>query len=341
MRSPESRPNGTGRSYSPTSPGRGLPGSRRASHLSSRDIRISGNANSHHPIPNNRPDEMRSNTFARHRSSSLSSAQNGSSLRHSASLDMDEIPRLAPPLDIVSGNGNMPRRRPNPNIPANNHNDAAFRSNNAHFHKPSLSQQSSSSSNHTGFGNQDTPPYPQHAYPSNPMASGGIPKERTPSQNTLMEQDAIETLLFLSSPENSGYRANSQNSQNNASNYASLSSAVMPPPSQLNQPSIEATNGRHTRRVSFADNRGASPAMATHSYNGDRYNKIARRAGLGLHVDDDIDRMLDAMEDSDSDVDEEWVSKLHDHVRNVANRRRTASSGDQQNSIPSSLPHNG
>lgn len=337
MRSPESRSNGVDRNYSPEYSGRKRSGSSRSPQLSSGGIRNPGNGYSHHAISNGYGGMQYADMSTRNRSSSMSSAQHSNLSRTPINFDTDQIPRLAPPADIIANNGNVPRRRPNPNVSGNGHNDPAFRPTYSQFHRPSLSQQSSDSSNHTGFTIPDTPPFPQHTYPTNPTISSSLPKDRIPFQNSSMEQDAIETLLFLSSPENSGYRVNSQNQPNNSSNFASLSSAVMPPPSQLSQPSTDTTaGGRQNRRVSFADS-----DRTAHSHGETHYAKLARRAGRGQRVDDDIDRMLDAMDDSDSDMDEEWVAKLHEHVRNVSNRRMMTSSDDQQSDTPSSLPQNG
>ncbi|MCJ1304862.1 hypothetical protein MMC08_007675 [Hypocenomyce scalaris] len=81
-------------------------------------------------------------------------------------------PSLAPPVDIQPRNP----RRPNPSQPL--------------------------TSLHTNFitstGTLPSTPPRQHQEPA--------PAIRTPSQNAAMEKDAVETLLFMSSPGNSGYR---------------------------------------------------------------------------------------------------------------------------------------
>lgn len=119
----------------------------------------------------------------------------------------------------------------------------------------------------------------------------GFYGSRTQSQNTSMEQDAIETLLFMSSPENSGYRSSPRPLQTlatqrslNESIYSNHNS-VRSHPSQGSQ-----SNGSQT--------------------SGDLKYKTL---GLGLEANagDEIDRILDQME-SDSEDDARYAShRLH------------------------------
>jgi hypothetical protein len=90
-----------------------------------------------------------------------------------------------------------------------------------------------------------------------------------------MEQDAIETLLFMSSPGNSVYHPSSQRQQST---------------SHVSQTSL--STGSSTSQSQTQDSQAA----------GDH-----RRAGQARYLEaqagDEIDRMLDQMEDSDSDDD--------------------------------------
>ncbi|KAL1953964.1 hypothetical protein VTO42DRAFT_1880 [Malbranchea cinnamomea] len=331
MRSSESRQNGAARSHSPPPPSH-LSGSAQSFHHTSRETPVS------------------SDSFVRNRSYSTSSAQNGGSLRPSAALDMSHIPQLAPPVDIIAGNKGIPRHLPNPNSTHHNPNIAPFKSPFATLHKPSLSRQSSASSNHTGFHIPDTPPYsqqqqqqqqPHSSSQQTPATAAGFPKRHTPFQNALMEQDAIETLLFLSSPENSGYRANSQSTQqNHASDFSSLSSTLMQPRAQPSSPRLETTSeGRTDQRLTTFGNgdsiRPTSPATLTSNVCHTHNNILRGRTGPRLLSGDAIDRMLDEMQDSDSDEDAEWISRLHQHVNNLSHRRREAGPGDWKDSSSS------
>ena len=99
-----------------------------------------------------------------------------------------------------------------------------------------------------------------------------------------MEQDAIETLMFMSSPENSGYRfsprplqpTSTQSSQNESINASS--------------------NGAHPD--------GSQGSQSSESHNG---RGLERKPGLEAHAGDDIDRLLDQM-DSDSDDEDRYAS---------------------------------
>ncbi|GES57246.1 hypothetical protein ATEIFO6365_0001053300 [Aspergillus terreus] len=104
-----------------------------------------------------------------------------------------------------------------------------------------------------------------------------------------MEQDAIETLLFMSSPGNSGYRSNSQNSQNRLNPIrnniaASLDIASNAPWSQNSQG--DANSSQSTQSSAL---RGPSN-------------------GLEAHAGDEIDRMLDQM-DSDSEDESNFTAQ--------------------------------
>jgi hypothetical protein len=90
-----------------------------------------------------------------------------------------------------------------------------------------------------------------------------------------MEQDAIETLMFMSSPENSGYRFSPRPLQP-ASTQSSLNE------------SLNTSNGIHN---------GSQGSQSSEHRNGGDFE---RKPGLEARAGDDIDRLLDQM-DSDSE----------------------------------------
>lgn len=92
-----------------------------------------------------------------------------------------------------------------------------------------------------------------------------------------MEQDAIETLLFMSSPENSGYRPSQQPQQ-------TIPKSIAP-----SAPTRGATQNGQSHMNAAGLNGGYSTNFHNPSY------------GIESHAGDEIDRMLDQMEDSDSD----------------------------------------
>mgnify|MGYP001657942399 CR=1 FL=1 len=98
-----------------------------------------------------------------------------------------------------------------------------------------------------------------------------------------MEQDAIETLMFMSSPENSGYRFSPRPLQA-ASTQSSLNE------------SINTSNG--------TTHNGSQGSQSSRSYSGRGYET---KPGLEAHAGDDIDRLLDQM-DSDSEDEGRYAS---------------------------------
>ncbi|OJD22622.1 hypothetical protein ACJ73_06029 [Blastomyces percursus] len=236
-------------------------------------------------------------------------------------------PRLAPPANIVSGNGNGPRRRPNPN-------DTLLQTASAnHDYYPR--NQSLTDEGHSASSTQtttstvailDTPPQSQpqlsrqSATPSATTAATTttmpFPKQRTPSQNALMEKDAIETLLFMSSPKNSGYHPNSQQAQQ--SDYSGTHLTLppcLPRSSSQQSSSIESHLGlgirhdstpnvtRPTRKVSFADDDTSNGSSDGYPRNGP--------SGLREHeAGDAIDRMLDELGDSESESEGDWLTRF-------------------------------
>ncbi|KAK2740550.1 hypothetical protein FQN57_006054 [Myotisia sp. PD_48] len=238
-----------------------------------------------------------------------------------------QVRRLAPPADIVAGKGTQPRRRPNPNshYPPDHHN--------AKYNPvPSLSQQSSNSSTLNAQLIPGTPPVSESPFqlPASISTSTGksaLGKHRTPTQKALMEQDAVETLLFMGSPENSGYYNNSnsrsklQQSMNNSrqlSRVTSISSSQDLGSGNSNSNGtdngqtgaglgLDLGFGSRTRdpqqakRVTFVDNMTEGPHL---SY------PILSRPGLE-HAGDEIDRMLDEInEESDGENEFDWFAHM-------------------------------
>jgi hypothetical protein len=113
--------------------------------------------------------------------------------------------------------------------------------------------------------------------------------QRTPSQNAAMEADAVETLLFMASPSNSGYNPPSQASQESILRSTQiLSSQTSPLRTQFSQTSVTSP-----KRVAFSDvGQGAS----------------------GLNKAALIDRMLDELSD-DSDGELESAFRLAEKAK--------------------------
>jgi len=133
-------------------------------------------------------------------------------------------------------------------------------------------------------------------------SQNGFYGSQAQSQNTSMEQDAIETLLFMSSPENSGYRssprplqtASTQNSLN-ASLYGSKMGSM--PGSHQSSQSSNFRNGFGSERTAV---------------------------GLETHAGDEIDRILDQME---SDSEDEGRFASYHHGRNRSHNLPVGSFG--------------
>ncbi|EAW14370.1 uncharacterized protein ACLA_074070 [Aspergillus clavatus NRRL 1] len=95
-----------------------------------------------------------------------------------------------------------------------------------------------------------------------------------------MEQDAIETLLFMSSPGNSAYHPHSQRQQS---------------ASHLSNTSITAGSSTTHSRSQDSQAEGEVSRLAT--------GPLERARCLEAQAGDEIDRMLDQMEDTDSEED--------------------------------------
>ncbi|KAL4864808.1 hypothetical protein BDV12DRAFT_7144 [Aspergillus spectabilis] len=109
---------------------------------------------------------------------------------------------LAPPADIIPSRVNDQRRRPNPNISVSTLRHTPF-----FCHGRRLSQQELQIDLDVTLVPETPPLRPATLATLAPY--NGLSEN---SQSSSMEQDAIETLLFMSSPGTSGYHSNSQNS---------------------------------------------------------------------------------------------------------------------------------
>lgn len=194
---------------------------------------------------------------------------NGTSERTRSSMPPQttslQPPRLAPSVNIVSvNNPNTARRRPNPN----------------------------EINGVSGYY-----PLKSNGIAESPMSSNRSPvKQRTPSQNALMEQDAIETLLFMSSPENSGYHANSRPRQTNVS--VSIEAQIESSSNGNTQTSSQGSNISNSRNPGVVNffNSGAAGALPASSI------------GLEAQAGDEIDRLLDQMESDNRNYAETRLS---------------------------------
>lgn len=114
--------------------------------------------------------------------------------------------------------------------------------------------------------------------PATPPPLLSATKRRTPSQHrALQEQDAIETLMFMSSPGNSGYRSNTAD-----------------PSSTLTSP-MRSQFSINERRVNFAH--GIVDNSEINRIRGQPKSRLSNQVA-------DIDRLLDEMEDEGSSDDE-------------------------------------
>ncbi|EXJ70493.1 uncharacterized protein A1O5_06562 [Cladophialophora psammophila CBS 110553] len=123
-----------------------------------------------------------------------------------------------------------------------------------------------------------------HVQSRNVHSSRPHTNQRTPSQNAAMEADAVETLLFMASPNNSGYNPPSHASQDSSLRSAQVfSSQTSPLRTQFSQTSVTSP-----KKVVFSDAGSPHPS----------FDKAAL-----------IDRMLDELSD-DSDDELEQAFQL-------------------------------
>ena len=185
----------------------------------------------------------------------------------SASSPPKQGPSLAPPLDL------QPRNQ--------------RRSTAAQPQPPSLYTNNLRNMQHHSAGSPSSAMSITPATPS-PKRLSAI---RTPSQKAAMEKDAVETLLFMSSPGNSGYHAPTHK----------------PSTSLVNQ-----FSGPH-KRVDSAT-----------TINDPRANRSTQASFLDpgkLHTEDDIDQLLDQMPDGDSSSDAESLIPEHKNAPFFTPRR--------------------
>lgn len=116
--------------------------------------------------------------------------------------------------------------------------------------------------------------------------------QRTPSQNAVLEKDAVETLLFMASPNNSGYHLPSQASQESSLRSTQILSAMTSPlRTQFSQTSMTSP-----KRVAFSD----------------QYDTDGRADRSAL-----IDKMLDELPDESEDDLSETLRVAERHSEKV------------------------
>ncbi|KAJ5287280.1 hypothetical protein N7478_002966 [Penicillium angulare] len=226
-----------------------------------------------------------------HSSTSINTPRNFQSHHRSQSAissnpgKLAPFPKLAPPVDIIPSNGDTRRRRPNPNSITKEFNRSPY----ARHHRRHHSVQEPSITKTLG-----SPPVlgpgPTHIPPSARLplsAQHEVYRSRTHSQSTAMEQDAIETLLFMSSPENSQYRSSPR--------------PLLPPTSQLS-----LNESIHSQTNGVASDQSQS-SRSENSLNGRSLELRPSAFALETNAGDEIDRILDQME-SDSEDDERYAS---------------------------------
>ncbi|KAJ5344077.1 hypothetical protein MYU51_012095 [Penicillium brevicompactum] len=231
-----------------------------------------------------------STPFSTNSQSSFNRASHHSSHNRSRSaFAPDHFPatsKLAPPVDIILSNGQSQRRRPNPNAISKPSSYTPFTRHRRHHSHQENGLNRPLNGAAIGPGTPSLAPTHLNAPTSTP---NGLYGGRTPSENTLMEQDAIETLMFMSSPENSGYRFSPRPLQPESTQ------------SSLNE-SINASNGAYHHE--------SQGSQSSTSHNG---QSLEAKPGMEAHAGDDIDRLLDQM-DSDSEDDGRF-----EHIRRGIN----------------------
>ncbi|KAE8139994.1 hypothetical protein BDV38DRAFT_240789 [Aspergillus pseudotamarii] len=184
--------------------------------------------------------------------------------------------RLAAPADIIPRSDSSGRRRPNPNDPSSQAQNFPYPRHRRHHSQQSISTIKRNSSSETVLV-PETPPL-------RPLPYNGLSSQQSHSQNSSMEQDAIETLLFMSSPGHSGYCSNSQ-------------------------PSRSQPNHTHSSITSTQTKHSAPGSQDTHIVVNTAPPTGYRDSGVGLEAQagDEIDRLLDQM-DSDSEDENNYPS---------------------------------
>lgn len=123
-----------------------------------------------------------------------------------------------------------------------------------------------------------------------------LPNQRTPSQNAVLEADAVETLLFMASPSNSGQYPPTRSSQDSSSHV--FSSQTSPLRAQFSQTSMTSP-----KRVAFSHQPSDAAAAAAAS--------ALERAAT-------IDKILDDLsDDSDDGLSLEQAFKLAEQSKSA------------------------
>ena len=219
---------------------------------------------------------------------------------HNSQPSISNAPHLAPAVDIQARN---PRR-----------------SNHLPLQPPSLNTSPVNNLSATGM----SPPYhvQQQAHPSTPPPRFPITTSTSPHKSTTAtaeEKDAIETLMFMSSPGNSGYHPPYQ-SQPPSHQYPGTSLR-----NQYLQPSTENQNISPGKKVGFAtaltaDATGQKDATMT---SGARRNGKRRSLIDNVNLGDDraidalLDRMSSASESSDDGKEGEGEGAEEDDVNEM------------------------
>ncbi|KAE8379902.1 hypothetical protein BDV26DRAFT_279973 [Aspergillus bertholletiae] len=212
---------------------------------------------------------------------------------------LSDFTRLAPPADIIPRSDSSGRRRPNPNDPTSQTQNFPYPRHRRHHSQQNLSTINQNSSTETILV-PETPPL-------RPTPYNGLSSQQSHSQNSSMEQDAIETLLFMSSPGHSGYCSNSQ-------------------------PSRSRPNHTHSNITSTQSKHGASVSQDRYTLD-DTVQSPPRYRDSGVVLEaeagDEIDRLLDQM-DSDSEDEKNYPP---DHLNSISTRS-TPSGGSQGRGHP-------
>ncbi|KAH8427400.1 uncharacterized protein LDX57_005115 [Aspergillus melleus] len=212
------------------------------------------------------------------------------------------IPRLAPPADIIPKSSNSRRRRPNPNEAYNPHRYSPFPLHRRHHSQQEFGVSKPATSSETVLVPGTPPPQPLSGAISTPYGS----LSNRHIQGTAMEQDAIETLLFMSSPGHSGYYSHSQNSQ--------------PQPSLIqNSVSNSRDSTSSSRLGQESHHKDESDRSGSHGH--------GSNAGLESQAGDEIDRMLDQM-DSDSEDEKALSRHQSDNLSTNSNQKKSTSEQD-------------
>lgn len=207
------------------------------------------------------------------------------------------IPRLAPPADIVPKSSNSRRRRPNPNETLNPHRYSPFPLHRRHHSQQEFSASKPATSSETVLVPGTPPLQPPSGVTSTPY--GSLSSRHI--HGTAMEQDAIETLLFMSSPGHSGYQSNSQASQ--------------PQPSLVRNSVSNSIDSMSSSRWG---------QQSHHKYESDQSgsNGHSSHTGLESQAGDEIDRMLDQM-DSDSDDEKAFPGHHSDSLSTNSTQKKS------------------